>query len=262
MTTRRYAVGVEYDGHGFVGWQVQKDGRSVQSSLEAALSRVADHHVPVVGAGRTDSGVHATCQVAHFDTTAVRREREWILGANTHLPMEAAVRWLREVPVDFHARYSAEARSYTYVILNRRYRSPLARHRAAWIHRPLDHEAMADAAQALVGEHDFTSFRAAGCQSRTPVRRLHEVAVTRDEDVVRIDVTGNAFLHHMVRNIAGSLMRVGKGEETTSWVGELLAARDRTLAGMTAPPEGLYLTRVHYAQELGLPEPEAIRLVL
>lgn len=249
----RIAVGVEYDGTAYAGWQSQSTADSIQAQLERALGEVANHPIDVVCAGRTDAGVHALCQVAHFDATAVRSSRGWVLGANTHLPDDIALLWAIPVPEDFHARYSATARSYRYVILNRGTRSALARLRACLVHRALDVAAMHAAGQFLVGEHDFTSFRSAECQSRTPVRRVESVKVTRDGEFVIIDVTANAFLHHMVRNFAGALLGVGLGETAPEWIQELLGLRDRTRSGVTAPPQGLYLRAVTYPASLGLP---------
>jgi len=249
----RIAVGVEYDGTGYAGWQYQTTADSIQAQVERALGEVANHPVDATCAGRTDAGVHALCQVAHFDAFAVRSGRGWVLGANSHLPDDIALLWAIPVPADFHARYSATARSYRYVILNRSTRSALARLRACLVHRALDVAAMQSAAQWLIGEHDFTSFRSSECQSRTPVRRVESVTVVRDGEYVLIDVTANAFLHHMVRNIAGALMRVGLGEAQPDWVGTVLGERDRTRAGITAPPQGLYLRAIAYPATFGLP---------
>jgi len=249
----RIAVGVEYDGTAYAGWQSQATADSIQAQVERALGEVANHPVDVTCAGRTDAGVHALGQVAHFDTTAVRSSRGWVLGANTHLPDDIALNWAVTVPAEFHARYSAAARSYRYVILNRPTRSALARLRACLVHRALDAQAMHSAAQWLVGEHDFTSFRSAECQSRTPVRRVDSIRVVRDGEFVIIDVTANAFLHHMVRNFAGALLSVGLGEAAPEWIRELVGLRDRTRAGVTAPPQGLYLRTIEYPASLGLP---------
>jgi len=250
----RIAIGVEYDGARYAGWQRQRDAVSVQAEIENALGAVADHPVQATCGGRTDAGVHALGQVAHFDTTAVRPLRGWTLGANTHLPPDIAVLWAVEVPTGFHARYSALARSYRYVIQNRAVRPALARQRACWIHQPLDAGAMHEAAQCLVGEHDFSTFRAAECQSRTAIRRLDRIAVSRSGDRVTLEVTANAFLHHMVRNIAGTLIAVGLGERTAGSVAEALASHDRRAAGITAPPGGLYFLRIEYSHEFGLPD--------
>jgi tRNA pseudouridine38-40 synthase len=252
----RIAIGVEYDGSELLGWQDQKDGPSVQQALERALSAVAAEPVGVVGAGRTDAGVHATGQVAHFDTTAKRAPRAWVLGANTQLPAAISLRWACEVDEEFHARYSALARSYSYLLLNRETRPALWRHRAWWVHRLLDAGRMHEAAQALLGEHDFSAFRATQCQSRSPVRRVDSVHVRRHGDFLAVDMTANAYLHHMVRNVVGTLVAVGRGERPARWIAEVLAGRDRCQAGVTAPAEGLYLVRVDYGSALRTPPAE------
>ena len=250
----RIAIGIEYDGAAFCGWQRQGHARNVQGALEYALARVADHPVDLTAAGRTDAGVHALQQVAHFDSPSVRDERAWVLGTNSGAPADVALLWARAVPDDFHARHSALARQYRYRILTQALRPVLERQRTCWIREPLDAAAMHVAAQVLVGEHDFSAFRAAECQSRTAVRRLDAVAVRRiDERRVEIEVSANAFLHHMVRNLAGSLIAVGRGERPPGWIGEVLAGRDRRLAGITAPPHGLYLACVRYPALYGLP---------
>ena len=252
---QRIAVGIEYDGSAYAGWQRQPDSPSVQAEVERALGFVADHDVAVHCGGRTDTGVHAIGQVAHFDTHAIRSLRSWVLGANTRLPTDIAVTWARTVPADFHARYSALSRTYRYFILNRETRPALGRARVAWIHEPLDAGRMHEAAQLLVGEHDFSAFRAAECQSSSPVRRLQAIQVERDGQYVVMEVTANAFLHHMVRNIAGSLIAVGTGERDRDWFASILAGRERKLAGITAPAGGLYFLRIHYPDVHGLPVP-------
>lgn len=253
----RLAIGIEYAGTHYAGWQRQASAPSVQAEVEAALAKIANHPVEVTCAGRTDAGVHALAQVAHFDATAARPMRGWTLGANTHLPPDVAVLWATPVADDFHARFAALARSYRYVILNRTTRSAVLRDRTCWWHAPLDAERMHAAAQALAGEHDFTSFRAAECQSRVPVRRLERIAVRRAGEVVTLEVTANAFLHHMVRNIAGTLIEVGEGSRPPEWVGEVLAARDRKAGGPTAPAGGLYFAAVRYPERFGVPPPDA-----
>ncbi|MCU7811570.1 MAG: tRNA pseudouridine(38-40) synthase TruA [Candidatus Thiodiazotropha sp. (ex Notomyrtea botanica)] len=248
----KIALGVEYDGSAFHGWQFQGDVRSVQESLEIALSKVADHPVTVQCAGRTDTGVHATGQVVHFDTEAVRSVRSWILGTNSNLPNDISISWAKEMPEAFHARFSAIGRHYRYRIINRAYRSALWRDRAVWIHHPLDASRMHLAAQHLVGTHDFSSYRALACQAKHPVRTIHSLDVKREGEMVTIAVHANAFLHHMVRNIAGVLIAIGKGEQPVSWTEEVLGLQDRTLGGVTAQPQGLCLTRVEYPDEFGL----------
>ena len=219
---------------------------------------MADHPVPVTAAGRTDAGVHALMQVAHFDSAAVRTTRGWTLGANTELPAEIAVLWAQPVPDTFHARYSALSRTYVYRIVNQPCRPALLRGQVCWVRRPLDTEAMNTAAQALVGEHDFSSFRAAECQSPTAQRRVSQIAVERTEASLTITVRANAFLHHMVRNIAGALIAVGTGDQPARWMAELLRARDRRLGAVTAPPQGLYLAQVEYPAEFGIPPADAL----
>jgi tRNA pseudouridine38-40 synthase len=250
----RFAACVEYDGRAYSGWQYQPGLHTVQHALQSAFSRVADAPVECVCAGRTDAGVHALAQVAHFDSDAARTERGWRLGANTYLPNDVSVVWLREVPAHFHARYSAGARSYRYVILNRDSRPGLASGRATWERRPLDVARMRAAAQCLVGEHDFSAFRAIECQAKSPVRRVESLDVAQEGEWVSISVTANAFLHHRVRNIAGLLMSVGTGESPADRVATVLAGRDRKANAATAPPDGLYLAAVRYPAEFGLPD--------
>lgn len=249
----RIAIGIEYDGTAYNGWQRQKSGVGIQERVEEAVSEVADEPVEVVCAGRTDTGVHASGQVAHFDTDAERRRRGWLLGVNSILPADISLRWVAPVPDDFHARYSATARSYRYRILNRLVRSALDRHRAWWLHQPLDAERMHAAAQRLVGEHDFSAFRAAGCQASSPNREVKRVTVARHGDAVVVDITANAFLQHMVRNVTGSLVEIGTGERPAAWLGEVLESRDRRRGGVAAPPHGLTLVHVDYPAHFGLP---------
>ncbi|EMP55503.1 tRNA pseudouridine synthase A [Marinobacter santoriniensis NKSG1] len=253
----RVALAFEYDGRAFHGWQMQKSGvRSVEGELARAVSRVADQPVELVCAGRTDAGVHASYQIAHFDTGSIRNLRSWVMGINTALPDDIAVHWAGQGVDDFHARFSAIYRRYRYIIYNHPVRPGILRGQVSWTFRPLDTEVMHRAAQVLVGEHDFTSFRAAGCQSRTPVRFLEQISVTRRGSFIVIDVQANAFLHHMVRNIAGALMAVGQGLQAPEWIDEVLASRDRRLAGVTAPPDGLYLVDVGYPSQYGVPSAE------
>ena len=249
----RIALGIEYDGTDFLGWQRLSHGKSVQSAVESALSSVADHEVDVTCAGRTDSGVHARCQVVHFDTDASRTERGWALGTNSQLPPSVAVIWARPVAADFHARYSARARRYRYTILNRPIRPALDARRVAWERVPLDIDAMRLASQALIGEHDFTAFRTVACQARSARRDMQEIAISRAGDEISIEVQANAFLYHMVRNIVGSLLPIGRGEQREAWLGELLAGRDRAKAGPTAPAAGLTFIGPRYPAQWNLP---------
>ncbi len=252
---QRLAIGVEYDGARYAGWQRQAEVPSIQSAVEQALGRVADHPVSVTCGGRTDAGVHALGQVAHFDTTAGRSPRSWVLGANSHLPAQIALTWAAPVGADFHARHSALARTYRYVIQNRVVRPALLAGRMAWVRQPLDAAAMHEAAQCLLGDHDFSAFRAAECQSRTPRRRLDAIAVWREAGQVVVEVTANAFVQHMVRNIVGTLIPVGRGLQPRDSVAAALASRDRTAAGPTAPADGLYLLAIRYPPGCGLPDP-------
>ena len=252
--TRRIAVGIEYDGTRFAGWQRQPGPLTIQDAVQKALSAVADHPVAVTAAGRTDAGVHACGQVAHFDTTARRTVRGWVLGANSHLPPEVAIHWAMEVEPRFHARHTALGRTYRYCMLRRATRPAILRDRVCWIRSPLDVAAMHAGAQALVGEHDFSSFRAVECQSTTAMRHVDSISVQGDGALVVIEISANAYLHHMVRNIAGTLLMVGAGERAPGWIAETLAARDRTRAGITAPPAGLYLWQVRYPKSLQMPE--------
>ena len=249
----RYALGIEYDGSGFQGWQRLSHGASVQAAVERALSFVVDHPLEVVCAGRTDSGVHARCQVIHFDTDAVRTPYALQQGGNSRLPDGVTILWCQPVPQDFHARYSARARRYRYTILNRKVRPAMQRNYLTWERLPLDAEAMHRAAQALVGEHDFSAFRTVHCQAPHPNRNVHGIGVWREEDRVIMEVQANAFLHHMVRNFVGSLLPVGRGEQPEAWVADLLAGRDRVVAGPTAPSNGLVFLGPRYPAEWSLP---------
>jgi len=249
----RLALGIEYDGSGFFGWQRQRQTPTVQECVEQALSRVADHEVIVHCAGRTDSGVHAWCQVAHFDTTAARSERSWVLGANTYLMPGISLLWVRPVEERFHARFSARRRRYRYRIINRWVRPAIERGRVTWIRRPLDIDRMQAAATGLIGEHDFSSFRAPGCQARSPVRTVYTVTISRLGCEVIIDIEANAFLYHMVRNVAGVLISIGEGRRPVSWLEEVLKARNRGAGGITAPAQGLYFMTVEYPDYPELP---------
>ena len=249
----RIALGIEYDGTDFLGWQRLSHGPTVQAALEKVLSFVADHPVQVMCAGRTDSGVHAICQVVHFDSDATRSTRSWILGSNSRLPDAVGVRWATPVADDFHARYGAVGRRYRYTILNRLARPALDARFLAWERRPLDADAMQRAANALLGENDFSAFRTAACESRTPFRNVRSLQVRRIGERIEFDIEANAFLHHMVRNIVGSLLPIGRGEQPEEWIGELLAGRDRSRAGPTASACGLCFIAPIYPVSSGLP---------
>jgi tRNA pseudouridine38-40 synthase len=249
----KIALGIAYDGSRFCGWQTQPSGGSVQDHVEAAIAAVAGHPVRVTAAGRTDAGVHAVAQVVHFETDAQRPESAWVRGVNSHLPDAAAVQWAVPVGADFHARFSATGRNYRYVLYNHPVRPALAARHVGWFHDRLDVDAMRAAATLLVGRHDFTAFRAAECQARTPVRTLTEARIARRGPYVLFDFRADAFLHHMVRNIVGSLVYVGKGRHAPHWIGEVLAARERALAAPTFAPNGLYLSAVHYPPEWTFP---------
>ena len=250
----RIALGIEYDGTAYNGWQRQLTGDGVQARVEAALTVVANEAIDVCCAGRTDTGVHATAQVAHFDTSSERTERGWLLGANTNLPDDIAVTWAQPVSDEFHARFSATARSYRYVILNCLVRSALNRHRAWWVYSPLDAARMHEAAQSLLGKHDFSAFRAAGCQASTPVREITAMSVVRDGDKIILAVTANAFLQHMVRNITGTLVAIGAGDVAVDSLPGVLASRDRKQGGVAAPPHGLTLVDVQYPDDFRIPK--------
>ncbi|MBM4214025.1 MAG: tRNA pseudouridine(38-40) synthase TruA [Gammaproteobacteria bacterium] len=251
----RWAMGVEYDGTHFCGWQQQSGLRTLEAAFATAISQVADHAISLTCGGRTDSGVRAAGQVLHFDSDARRSARAWVLGTNANLDRKASVSWARLVPDFFHARFSALRRHYRYSILNRSARSALHEGRSLWVQAPLDAQLMHDGGQYLLGEHDFSAFRAAGCQSKSPVRRLDLLAVHREHDLVHIDVAANAFLHHMVRNIAGLLIEVGRGLRPPEAVRALLEGRDRRLNAPTADPEGLCLRRIEYPAAFHLPDP-------
>ncbi|AXA83848.1 tRNA pseudouridine(38-40) synthase TruA [Lysobacter oculi] len=250
----RHALGIEYDGSRYLGWQRLGDaGTTLQQTLEDAISRVANTPIQTTCAGRTDAGVHARCQVVHFDTDVLREPRAWMLGITSNLPNDMAVTWCVPVADDFSARFSAHARRYRYEILNRSVRPAYHRAYMAWERRSLDVATMHEAAQSLVGEHDFSAFRTVHCQAAHARREVQEISVTRNGDVVVVEIQANAFLHHMVRNIVGSLIPVGCGERAPAWIAELLAGRDRTVAGPTAPSAGLTFLHPIYASEWNLP---------
>jgi len=256
----RIALGLEYDGTDFVGWQIQRTGRSVEGTLAAAVGFVAGEPVTVHGSGRTDAGVHALSQVAHFDTRVARSPRQWLLGINSNLPPDVSIRWVREMPDDFDARRSALSRRYRYTVLQQAARSALWRRRAWWLREPLDCGAMSAAAVAWLGEHDFSSFRGAGCQAKSPMRRLTAVAIAQrargEGAIVTFEFTANAFLQHMVRNLVGTLVAIGAGELVPRDAERILQLRDRREAGVTAPPEGLALVEVLYPSRFEQPRYE------
>jgi len=251
----RIALGIEYDGAAYYGWQRQKEVISVQEELEKALSVVANHPVTVNCAGRTDSGVHGTGQVVHFDTDADRKDVAWTLGVNANLPDDIAVRWVKHVDSSFHARFSATARRYRYIIYNSGFRPGILGAGLSHYHMLLDAELMQQAGQYILGEQDFTSFRALHCQANSPVRSIEYLNISRRSDFIVIDIKANAFLHHMVRNIAGSLIEVGRGNQPVDWLKTLLSYKDRSKAAATAKPGGLYLVEVDYPQQFELPRP-------
>jgi tRNA pseudouridine38-40 synthase len=249
----RIALGIEYDGSRFLGWQTQPGGGTVQDALEAALAGIAGQPVSVTCAGRTDRGVHARAQVVHFDTGVERPDSAWVRGVNAMLPESVAVLWATRVADDFHARYSAVSRSYRYVLVNRPVRPALAARYAGWYHAALEVDAMRAAAALLLGEHDFSAFRSAECQAKSPVRTLHALGVEREGERIEFTLRANAWLQHMVRNIVGTLVYVGAGRQPPQWAKQLLDSRDRTLAAPTFAPQGLYLEAVEYAPGWNLP---------
>lgn len=258
-TLKRIALGIQYDGSQWQGWQTQPHRHTVQDTLEAALAKFCLQPVPVVCAGRTDSGVHALEQVVHFDTEASRDLFSWVRGVNAFLPSSIAVQWATELPASeddnaFHARFSALTRTYHYLIYNHAVRSPLMQDRAGWVFRPLQLAAMQEAAQALVGTHDFSAFRAAECQAKSPVRTMHSIELAQQGDLILVTLRANAFLHHMVRNIVGSLIQVGNGNETPGWLAQVLAGCDRNQAAPTFSPAGLYLAKIDYDAQWALPQ--------
>lgn len=250
----RIALGISYDGTAYYGWQTQANSPSVQSSVTTAVAKVADHAVKIVCAGRTDKGVHALNQVVHFDTDAVRDMRSWVLGTNTHLCKDIRILWAKSVDLDFHARFSATARSYRYVIYNAPIASALLRNQTTWYHPLLNETRMVEAAIHLIGEHDFTSYRALQCQAHSPIRVVQQLEITRKEEFIFIDIKANAFLHHMVRNIVGVLMAIGSGKHEPIWAKEVLQAKNRAVGEVTAPASGLYFMQVFYPERFKLNE--------
>ena len=249
----RLALGISYHGQAYEGWQSQASGRTVQDHVEAALADFTAQSVSTVCAGRTDAGVHGLMQVVHFDTGLQREEFSWVRGTNRFLPQDIAVEWARPVPDEFHARASATARRYSYVALESKVRPSLDAGRVGWVFRPLDGEAMREAAAQVLGEHDYTSFRAAACQALSPVKTLSKLEITRRGAYWRFDFEANAFLHHMIRNLMGTLLMIGQGQQPPSWIGEVLRARDRDAAAPTFSPAGLYFLGPVYEARWGLP---------
>ena len=250
----RIAIGLEYDGRGFCGWQSQPSGCGIQDQLENAVAEIAGDRLPVTAAGRTDTGVHASCQVAHFDVSAERPITAWVRGVNTHLPDGVAVTWAKAVPDDFHARFAVEERGYRYVLLNHPTRPGLMAGKTGWHHRSLDEQAMQLAASRLLGRHDFSAFRAAECQARSPEKELRQASIKRQGDFLVCDFRADGFLHHMVRNIMGCLVHVGAGQAAPDWMDELLAHKDRTRAAPTFMADGLYLSYIRYPSRFDLPD--------
>jgi tRNA pseudouridine38-40 synthase len=258
----RIALGLEYEGSDFYGWQVQPGVRTVQACVEVALSSVADQPVKAYCAGRTDTGVHACGQVIHIETLVHREERAWVFGANVNLPKDVSVLWAMPVDDGFHARFSALGRSYRYLILNRPTRPGLIGPRVTWECKRLDERPMQAGADYLLGEHDFSAYRAQGCQAKNPVRTVRRLAVTRRGPLIAIEIEANAFLYRMVRNIVGVLMAIGRGEASPQWAEQVLNGRSRTQGGLTAPPEGLYLMNIQYPAQYRFPAPEIVLLPL
>ena len=256
----RIALGIEYDGSAFHGWQTQPGGGTVQDALQGAMYRIAGEAVDVVCAGRTDAGVHATGQVVHFDTQLERPLSAWVRGVNTFLPASVAVRWAQPVADDFHARFSAYGRCYRYLLINRPQRLGVWHGRAGWYHHPLDVQVMQQAARLLQGEHDFSAFRAADCQAKSPIKTIRQADVRKEGDWIIFDFEAGAFLHHMVRNLVGSLVYVGQGKHSPEWVAQLLSVADRRLAAPTFSAAGLYLVGVKYETHWGLPDGENVWL--
>ncbi len=250
----RIALGVEYDGSSYLGWQSQPGKNTVQDCLQDALSKLADAPVSVIAAGRTDTGVHASEQVVHFETAALRPPTAWVRGSNALLPHGIAVLWAHEVDNEFHARFSAQARSYRYKLCCRPVRSPLLHGKAGWFHLPLDISAMQSAADFLLGEHDFSAFRAAECQAKSPVKQMYQLNIRKHGELIVLDLKANAFLHHMVRNIVGSLVYVGKGKFSPEWMKEVLESRNRSQAAPTFSAAGLYLRHISYDPKWKLPQ--------
>jgi tRNA pseudouridine38-40 synthase len=249
----RIALGIQYDGSAFCGWQSQPHGKTVQDALERALREFAQTPLQTVVAGRTDTGVHGLGQVVHFDTELDRTDFSWVRGTNAFLPKTVAVQWAKPMPETFHARFSAFERTYYYALYVHPVRSPMLAARAGWVHTPLDVEAMRAAIAYLIGEHDFSAFRSSECQAKTPVKHLHQIDVRQQGDFIHFRFRANAFLHHMVRNLMGCLVAIGRGRYPATWMADVLASRDRNQAAPTFMPDGLYLAQVGYPKEFTVP---------
>lgn len=254
----KIALGVEYAGCRYYGWQTQSVSPTVQETLESALSKIANHPVRLHCSGRTDTGVHAIQQVVHFETSSIRELHAWVLGTNTILENDIAVTWALNVDDDFHARFSAENRTYQYLILNRRARPAIFNGLVSWECRQLDFDKMQQAAECFKGEHDFTSYRAVACQAKSPVRTIHKIELQKLDEWIVMTVCANAFLHHMVRNIAGVLLAIGLRDKPVDWAAEVLAAKDRTVGGVTATPDGLYLVNIQYPERFAIPTAKTV----
>ncbi len=254
----KIALGIEYAGCNYYGWQRQSISPTIQETLESALSKIANERIKIHCAGRTDTGVHAIQQVVHFETSSQRDLHAWVSGTNTILSKDIAVTWALDVDDDFHARFSAERRTYQYLILNRQARPAIFNGLVTWECRPLDFEIMKQASSCFVGKHDFSSYRAVACQAKSPVRTIHSFEIDRLDDWIVITLCANAFLHHMVRNIAGVLMAIGLNKKEVNWAADVLAARDRTVGGVTAPPDGLYLVDIQYPQRFSIPASKTV----
>lgn len=250
----RYACGVEYDGNGFFGFQLQIQEPTIQGCLEKSISSVANHDVRITCAGRTDTGVHAICQVIHFDSDSERDEYQWIMGINANLPQGISILWVRPVSDDFHARFSAIERSYRYQIYNRWIRPAINRNSVTWEKLPLDENKMHKAALILAGTHDFNAFRSSACQSKISVKTINNIGVSRENNIVTLEVSANGFLHHMIRNIIGTLLPIGRNEKSVGSIRDVLESKDRKKAGVTAPPNGLYFLGVKYPEKFNLPQ--------
>ena len=254
----KIALGIEYNGCNYYGWQRQSISPTIQQTLETALSTIANESIRIYCAGRTDTGVHAIQQVIHYETSSIRDTQAWVRGTNSILPKDISVIWALESEDDFHARFSAEQRTYQYLILNRPARPAIFNGLASWESRPIDLVKMKQASTCFIGQHDFTSYRSIACQANSPIRTIHDFEIDKWEDWIVITLSANAFLHHMVRNIVGVLMTIGLGKKEVNWASEVLAAKDRTVGGVTAPPDGLYLVNIQYPKRFSIPGAKSV----